>query len=123
MDTFLLQCTTRNVNANSAAPARGRVNYWKSGSRPGSESGESALQIGDQIVAVFESDREPQKVGGDACLPLYFGRHAAVSHGRGRADQSRKSAQRRGQGDELQCSDEPVRRGLPAGQLEAQHES
>src|SRR5947209_308965 len=48
----------------------------------GSASAESALQIGDQIVAVFKSDREPQKVGGDARLPLCFGGHAAVSHGR-----------------------------------------
>src|SRR3954447_6894702 len=61
MDTFLLQCTTRNVNANSVASAKAAGELLESGSRAGSESGESALEIGDQIVAIFESDREPQK--------------------------------------------------------------
>src|SRR4051794_23525660 len=112
MDTFLLQCTMRNVNAISAAAGEGRGELLESGSRPGSESGESALQIGDQIVAVFESDRKTQKVGRDARFPLCFGGHAAVSHGRGRADQSGKSAKRRGQSDQLQASDESVGRGL-----------
>src|SRR4051794_28946474 len=72
MDTFLLQCTTRNVNANSVASAKAAGELLESGSRAGSESGESTLQVGDQIVAVFESDREPQKVGRDARFSLCF---------------------------------------------------
>src|SRR5438270_11077065 len=123
MDTFLLRCTMRNVNANSVASRKRSVNYRRFGIPMESEGCESALQVGDQIVAVFESGGQPQQVGRDARFPPRLGWHAAVSHGRRGADQSRKSPQRRGQSYQIQRGDESVARVLPAAQLKTQHES
>lgn len=59
MDTFLLQCTTRNVNAHISVSTR-----TDSGVRNlkelGSQTGESAVQIRDQIVWVFETYGQAQ---------------------------------------------------------------
>jgi hypothetical protein len=52
------------------------------------------LQIGEQVAGLLQPDRQSQQVRMDAGLGLRFGRHAAVGHGRGDADQGREAAER-----------------------------
>mmetsp|Transcript_7416 Transcript_7416/g.18265 ORF Transcript_7416/g.18265 Transcript_7416/m.18265 type:complete len:265 (+) Transcript_7416:63-857(+) len=90
------------------------------GSRSAKDMVESLVEIGPQVVDVFEADGHPEEVAADAGGFSLLVRDDAVREGRRRLNEGIHGAKGHGRGDEVKLLDDCRRRRRPAADAKGQ---